>query len=202
MLLISNKNLVLLVRWLLQSKEEIALDWKNHYGADFSLLIQWLFLVLSVFVWTLYLTRWVDSSSDLCRPHSSWCAWRPRWWSLESVWTGPGRWTGRLGSTGRWRLEGGRRNGFCVLGILQSPDDTGGKQQGVKVCNFVTVSFHLVAGLIKWLKPTLLIMFKVHSKTASKIFGISPVMWTPSLLTMVAMVLRTSGSRAAGTFLW
>lgn len=49
---------------------------------------------------------------------------------------------------------------------------------------------------------TLLIMFRVHSKTASKILGISPVMCTPSLLTMVAMVLRTSGSRAAGTFLW
>lgn len=58
------------------------------------------------------------------------------------------------------------------------------------------------AAVIRRLKPTLLIMFKVHSKTASKILGISPVMWTPSLLTMVAMVLRTSGSRAAGTFLW
>lgn len=47
---------------------------------------------------------------------------------------------------------------------------------------------------------TLLIMLRVHSKTASKICGISPVMWAPSLLTMIAMVLSTSGSRAAGTF--
>ena len=49
---------------------------------------------------------------------------------------------------------------------------------------------------------TLLIMLRVHSNTASKICGISLVMWPPSLLTMVAMVLRTSGSRAAGTLRW
>lgn len=90
---------------------------------------------MTLYFCELYLTGQVDASSDLCRPHSSSYAWMPRWWSLGSVWTGQGRWTGRLGSTGRWQLEGGRRNGFCVLGILQSPDGTGGKQQGVKVCN-------------------------------------------------------------------
>lgn len=72
----------------------------------------------------------------------------------------------------------------------------------VSECLGVGVFLPPAAAVIRRLKPTLLIMFKVHSKTASKILGISPVMWTPSLLTMVAMVLRTSGSRAAGTFLW
>lgn len=49
---------------------------------------------------------------------------------------------------------------------------------------------------------TLLIMFNVHSKTASNICGISPVMCPPSLFTIVAMVLSTSGSLAAGTLRW
>lgn len=72
-----------------------------------------------------------------------------------------------------------------------------GKVQAVKLrLTRVQVCF------IKNLLLTLLIILNVHSNTASKIFGISPVMWTPSLFTMVAMVLRTSGSRAAGTFPW
>ena len=52
-------------------------------------------------------------------------------------------------------------------------------------------------------KLTLFIISSVHSKTASKIFGICGVMVPFSLLTVVAIVDRTSGSRAAGTVhLW
>lgn len=45
-------------------------------------------------------------------------------------------------------------------------------------------------------------MLRVHSNTASKIFGISEVMCDCSLLTIVAIAERTSGSRAEGTVQW
>ena len=49
------------------------------------------------------------------------------------------------------------------------------------------------------LKLTLFIISSVHSKSASNIFGISLVIVPFNLLTVVAMVERTSGSLADGT---
>ncbi len=61
-------------------------------------------------------------SAHLCRPHSSWCVWRPRWWSPEPVWTVLVGWTGMLGNTGSWRLAAGRRNASCARGTPRSSD--------------------------------------------------------------------------------
>lgn len=44
----------------------------------------------------------------------------------------------------------------------------------------------------------MLIISSVHSKTASKIFGISVVITPSNLLTIAAMVHKTVGSRADG----
>ncbi len=72
------------------------------------------------------------------------------------------------------------------------------KQWELTACRS-TKKFVLCSG---YSSKSLLIISNVHSKRASNICGISLVICPSSLLIMVAMVLSTSGSRAAGTLRW
>lgn len=59
-------------------------------------------------------------SADRCQPRSSWCVWRPRWWSPTPVWTEQEGWRGMQESSGSLQLGVSRKSGSCVLDTLQS----------------------------------------------------------------------------------
>lgn len=58
--------------------------------------------------------------ADRCRPHSSSCVWRPKWWSPTPVWTEPEGWRGMQGNSGSLQLGAGRKSGSGAPGTLQS----------------------------------------------------------------------------------
>lgn len=56
------------------------------------------------------------------QPHSSWCVWRPRWWSPAPVWTVQGGWRGMQGSSESSQLGVDRRSESCAPGTPQSSE--------------------------------------------------------------------------------
>ena len=114
----------------------------------------------------------------------------------------PQEWRGKQQNNTDLLLEVARKNWYDVLGILQSPE----KAQKIKIVKTfvkITTDNNIITGIehrwINYIELTLLIISRVHSKSASNIFGISVVIVPLSLFTVVAIVDNTSGSRADGT---
>lgn len=102
-------------------------------------------------------------SADRCRPHSSSCVWRPKWWSPTPVWTEREGWRGMQGNSGSLQLGAGRKSGSCAPDTPQSSrranTDTHTHKKKTLYSNVSPSSFHLylysikvIIGLTLWAK--------------------------------------------------